>query len=293
MQALNLLLIYSVVIIIASLLGGWLPSMLRMTHTRTQLMMSFVAGLMLGVAIYHLLPHAIATIDNDEAVELASWWLMIGLLLMFILLRAFHFHQHDHSGDEAEHEHEHEHQHAHPLSWTGIALGLGLHTLIDGIALGAAIQADATRGATMGLFGLGVFLAIVLHKPLDAMSITSLMKTGGWSNRARNAVNIAFSLMCPLGALLFFWGVGQVSTDREVLIGCALAFSAGVFLCISLSDILPEVQFHSHDRAKLTVSLLLGISVAYAIGFVEPEHTHDHSHGEEHKSVVHVSNTPG
>ena len=54
-----LIAIYCVCLIFASLAGGWLPSLMRLTHTRMQLMMSFVGGLMLGVAILHLLPHAV------------------------------------------------------------------------------------------------------------------------------------------------------------------------------------------------------------------------------------------
>ncbi len=284
MTTLMLLLLYSLAIFVASLLGGWLPSLLRMSHTRTQLMMSFVAGLMLGVACYHLLPHAVLTMGGEQAIDRAVWWLMIGLLFMFVLLRTFHFHQHDqHSHDDMSHQHcDGAHHHsaepggqehaAHPLSWAGIALGLSLHTLIDGIALGAAIQTDAMSDIVTGLFSIGVFAAIVLHKPLDAMSITSLMIASGWGVRARVCVNIGFAAMCPLGAVLFFWGVEQVAIDRDVLVGCALAFSAGVFLCISLSDLLPEVQFHSHDRGKLTIALLLGIALAYGIGLLEPKH---------------------
>ncbi len=278
MTALTLLLIYSVAIFAASLLGGCLPSLLRMTHTRTQLMMSFVAGLMLGVACYHLLPHAILTMDSEDSIDRAVWWLMMGLLFMFVLLRTFHFHQHDHTEDD--HHHHDESPVAHPLSWTGIALGLSLHTLIDGIALGAAIQADAVQQQGMGLFSLGVFAAIVLHKPLDALSITSLMVASGWRPLLRSLVNVTFALMCPLGAALFFWGVEQVGGDQGLLVGSALAFSAGVFLCISLSDLLPEVQFHSHDRGKLTVALLLGIVLAYGIGMLEPEYAH-HGHDVE------------
>lgn len=295
MTTISLFISYSAAIFAASLLGGWLPSMLRMTHTRMQVVMSFVAGLMLGVACYHLLPHAVLTLPADGAIDQAVWWLMIGLLFMFVLLRSFHFHQHDlaeedgcsHAGDghAGDHAHGHEHEHtsqvqaAHPLSWAGIALGLSLHTLIDGVALGAAIHADALQSEGMGLLSIGVFAAIVLHKPLDAMSITSLMVASGWSSRARWLVNAGFGLMCPLGAALFLWGIGQWGGDQSVLVGSALAFSAGVFLCISLSDLLPEVQFHSHDRTKLTIALLLGILVAYGIGSLEPEHAHhDTSH---------------
>ncbi|MEZ6076403.1 MAG: hypothetical protein R3C56_12310 [Pirellulaceae bacterium] len=62
------------------------------------------------------------------------------------------------------------------------------------------------------------------------------------------------------------------------LAGWGLAFSAGVFLCISLSDLLPEMEFHLHSRFQLTAALLLGIMAAVAIGsLVEGEHAHDHA----------------
>ena len=116
MSTYALLTIYSLAIILVSLLGGWLPSRIRMTHTGTQVMMSFVAGLMLGVACYHLLPHAIMTLPGESRVDEAVWWMMMGLLLMFVLLRAFHFHQHspieqDSSDCQSEHGHDHDHGH--------------------------------------------------------------------------------------------------------------------------------------------------------------------------------------
>ena len=55
-----------------------------------------------------------------------------------------------------------------------------------------------------------------------------------------------------------------------------LAVSAGFFICISLSDLLPEVSFHQHDRGKLTLSLLLGIALAFAVENL-PGHSHVHS----------------
>ena len=57
----------------------------------------------------------------------------------------------------------------------------------------------------------------------------------------------------------------------HAIVGCALAFSAGVFICISLSDLLPELEFHAHDRFKLSLALLLGVAAAWGIGYLEPE----------------------
>ncbi len=274
-----LLTLYCLAIALVSVVGGLLPDLVRFTHTRTQVIMSLVAGLMLGVAVYHLLPHGIVMAGGPGAADVAVWWLMLGLICMFLLLRMFHFHQHDFSAEEeGHHEHHHHHPHGEPvtpvhtLSWAGIALGLAVHTLIDGVALGAVMQGD--HPGYTGLLGLGVFLAILLHKPLDAMSITALMDAGGWDRRARMAVNLLFATMCPLGALLFFHGVDLIGEGSDHVVAAALAFSAGAFICIALSDLLPEVHFHSHDRGKLTVAFLLGIVLAYGIGGLEPSSLH-------------------
>jgi zinc and cadmium transporter len=69
-------------------------------------------------------------------------------------------------------------------------------------------------------------------------------------------------------------GIQQLVETQHLVLGGALGFAAGVFLCIALADILPEVHFHTHDRLKLSVVLLAGVALAYAIGFVEPGHEH-------------------
>ena len=88
--------------------------------------------------------------------------------------------------------------------------------------------------------------------------------------------------MCPLGAAGLYFGLQQFGPAQDVILAAALAFSAGVFLCISLSDLLPEVQFHSHDRARLSLALLVGVALAYGIGYLEPGHTHGQGGGAAH-----------
>lgn len=304
-----LLTIYCVFIVAASLGGGALPWLLRLSHRQMQLLMSFVGGLMLGVAILHLFPHGVhelSPVVPDAALDWASTWMLGGLLGMFMLIRVFHVHAHEHGDtsdvghghgagcghDHGKHDHHHDHEHshdhgllhlgakeaddpAHRFSWLGLAIGLSLHTLIDGLALGAAVAAEINHQHGLMLAGLGTFLAVALHKPLDALSITSLMAAGGWSKRDTWLANIGFALMCPIGAIVFVSGVGSFGGGNQALvIGCALAFSAGVFLCISLADLLPELAFHAHDRFPLTALLLLGVLAAWGIGFLEPHHAH-------------------
>jgi zinc and cadmium transporter len=307
--------LYSLLVVIASLSGGLVMLLARLTHTRTQLLMSFVAGMMLGVGLFHMLPHSVV---ETGSLDRSIIWMMGGLLLMFFLQRFFHFHQHGPSemGLEVEgasvaahrqHDHDHHHEHGHDhdhdagrnhghadssqghaLNWIGIAIGLTIHTLLDGIALAASVEVEAAVPAASGLFGLGTFLAVLLHKPLDAMAITTLMLASGWSAWSRHLVNLLFALVAPLGVGLFYLGVQRLG-DQHNAVGCALAFSAGTFLCISLSDLLPEVQFHAHDRVKLSIALLLGIAASYVIGFFEAAgHDHLHNgHSHEHRSHEH------
>jgi len=115
------------------------------------------------------------------------------------------------------------------------------------------------------LLGLATFLAVLLHKPLDSLSFTSLMEAGGWSKRNQALVNLGFALVCPLGALLFWTGASQAVIGQNSAIGIALAFSAGFFICIALSDLLPEVAFHSHDRGKLSAALIVGVALAVGL----------------------------
>jgi len=273
------LVLYCTLIVVASLVGGWLPSAMRLTHTRLHLMMSFVSGLMLGVGVLHMIPHATA---YTHSLDQAAAWTLIGLLAMFFLIRAFHFHSHDVAeepahAEHAHHHHQHDDEHheehagprAHRLSWVGVAIGLGIHTAIDGVALAASVVAEAH--AEVRLLGLGTFLVVLLHKPMDALSITSLMAAAGWPQRTRQIVNAAFATMCPIGAAIFFLGAGP---EPGVAVGCALGFAAGAFLCIALGDLLPEIHFHSHDRLKLSAALLAGVALAYGIGLLEGEAHH-------------------
>ncbi len=309
-----LLVIYCALLIMASLVGGWFPIMVRLTHTRMQLMMSLVGGLMMGVALLHLLPHAVV---ETNSLDYAAWSCTLGLLAMFLTIRVFHVHQHgpppevgDHHEpsrcDHVHHDHQHvaehdgtehdgtEHNGTDPrrLSWIGLFFGLAIHSALDGVAVGASLAAGVEYGSTWGMIGAGTFLAVFLHKPLDSLSITSVMAVSHWSTKSQSVVNLLFSLICPIGLLLTYFGVQNLGQWQHIAVGCALGFSAGVFLCISLADILPEIQFHRHDRVKLTAALLLGVVLAFGIGLFEPKHAHDqhtrdsasqHDHEGEHQ----------
>lgn len=296
--------LYCTLILLASLAGGYIPTLVRLTHTRMQVATSFVAGMMLGVGVLHMIPHSY---HYTESLDRTVQWLVGGFLFMFFLQRFFHFHHHDVPDEDPEacgtvtntksccacHDHEHKvtsqaadhHPHEHTLadksarhlSWGGAALGLTLHTLIDGIALGASVEAELRTAGSGFLLGLSTFLVIILHKPFDALAISTLMAAGGWSKRARHTINGLFALAIPAGVALFYLGASQFVDSSHYFLGACLAVAGGAFLCIATSDLLPELQFHSHDRGKLSAAMILGLGFAVLIGNFE---TCGHDHGK-------------
>src|SRR5438093_11231726 len=104
-----LLVIYCIFVLFASLGGGWLPMLVGLTHTRLQVAISFVAGLMLGIALLHFLPDASEQLNSvDRVVK----WTLGGFLVMFFVQRFFHFHHHDlPEGDPEDCCHEHTEPH--------------------------------------------------------------------------------------------------------------------------------------------------------------------------------------
>ncbi|WP_240911219.1 ZIP family metal transporter [Paludisphaera soli] len=268
--------VYCALIVGVSLLGGLTPLALVLTHTRLQVYLSFSAGTMLGAAFFHMLPESVE-MGGPGTVQ----WTAMGLLALFFLERFFSFHQHESTEAEAHQHHDHDHAPGHhrggrkeagghPLSWGTAAFGLAVHSLVGGVALASAVAADYAEQGRVGGMAWGVFLATVLHKPADAMTIVSLMIRAGVSVRPAHLVNLGFALMIPLGAACFFIGVDRLAPHQaESLTAIALAFSAGTFLCISLSDLLPELQFHSHDRMKLSLALLAGFLLMAGTSTIE------------------------
>jgi zinc and cadmium transporter len=272
-------------VVLASLLGGFLPLATVLTHTRLQLYLSFAAGAMLGAAFFHMMPDAI----RHGSVGALNWS-AAGLLSLFFLERFFAFHHHEAPADPADpcptHPHEHSHGRGHSagvvnasapggpgssnkgtsLHWGAAAFGLALHTLSGGVALAGAVLSDKGLGPS----ALGVFIATLVHKPADALTIVSLMLRAGVPRGRAHLVNLGFSLMIPLGATIFWVGVAFLPSSTSALVTSdTMAFSAGTFLCIALSDLLPELQFHAHDRWKLSLALLAGVALMALAGQLE------------------------
>ena len=306
-----LLATYTLLILAASLAGGLLPTLVRLDHARMQIALSVVAGVMFGVGVIHMIPHAVVlwydsgvagVQDHHGGLDGLMLALMLGFLTMFLLERFFSYHHHEPAeaalaasgSSEAAgaalapgaHGHSCVHEVAEgmngpgatPVGWAGALAGLAIHTILNGVALAASVEAACEGDHGLALAGFGVFLGVALHKPFDAMTITMLMRAAGIRRGFIHLANLGFALMIAAGIGVFFLGVAG-SPNQTAWTALALSFSAGTFLCIALSDLLPELHFHRHDRLKLTAALLVGIGIAWGTGYLEQGvHSHGHHH---------------
>jgi len=290
---------YALIVALLSLAGAAVPMRYRLGHAQLQVYLSLAAGALLGAALFHLLPESAEQIHGAFGLPT-----VIGIGLVFFLQRylAPHSHEplghshHSHSShssppsDTAQHQHEpletlhvalehseqHPRVHARPLV-TGLVaiLALSIHSFFDGVAIGAA------GGGTIagGSLGVAVFLSVLVHKPLDGLSVSVLLLSSGVRSRNLWLIQVLYAALVPLGAIAFVATRGAIA-DPSTFVGYTLAFSAGTFLAIALTDLLPELHFHAHDRHKLSAALLTGLLVMWLtslIGHSDAHDEHDHA----------------
>ena len=263
--------LYTGAILLGALAGGALP--LFASVRRSDLLLSFSAGVMLGAAFFHMLPEAVER-GGSAVVPFA----VVGFLFLYLLERFVLVHVCAEPGPNRRlstagaplphHADEHEHVHhgqAEPdpdgtgcdVHTLGVAawVGLSAHTVIDGFALAAASVTPE--------LGLLVFLAILAHKVPNAFSLSAILLSEGYSRGRAVAMNAAFAVMVPVGAGVYVLVRQLVHVERFTAI--ALAASAGTFLHLSLSDILPDLHRRGASRWRLSVALVAGVAMMAAL----------------------------
>lgn len=264
---------YALIVVLASLLGAALPLRFQLTHARLQLYLSLAAGALLGAAVFHLLPEAAELVPEHFGITMAA-----GIVLVFLMQRYVAPHSHELMAPAAaDHQHGHHHhactdthqQHGTGPFLTGMItiLALSVHSFLDGVAIGVATS--SSEGMQRSL-ELSVFLSVLIHKPMDGMSVSILLIHSAARRSMLWLIQVVYALLVPLGAAAFWLMKGELSKTLETpLVGHALAFSAGIFCSIALTDLLPELHFHKHDRNKLSAALLLGLGVMLLTRLIE------------------------
>jgi zinc and cadmium transporter len=242
--------LYSAVIFVGAIGGALVPLLVTLEHRLTTFL-AFAAGIMFGAAFFHMLPEAFHA-GRYAAFTFAP----VGFFVLFVLERYVLVHVCEEPPDCEEHSL------GGAMGLTAF-LGLSLHTLFDGIALASA---------TWEGVGAMAFVAIAAHKVPSSLSLAAILKAEGKSKGRILLYAALFGLMVPLGAGLYL-GVQSILSIESVA-PKALAFSAGSFLYIAVSDLLPHVNRHGKDRRWPNVAAMLGgLASMYVLAQISP-HVH-------------------
>jgi zinc and cadmium transporter len=226
---------YLPTVVFISLLGGFLPLLRAMSQRALALLLSFSAGVLLGAVFFHMLPEIGRHLDHT-----VGWPILTGFLLIFVMERFVFVH----ACEERECD----------IHQMGIPafLGISLHSLIDGIALGA--------GLILPQLGPVVLLAVIIHKMPDSISISSILLAAGWDRRKIGMLNLLFSLTTPVGAMIAYLFLRSLAPEY---IAMAIGLSAGTFLAIATADILPQVHRIEQRNPMTLLFLALGLMVSW------------------------------
>jgi zinc and cadmium transporter len=235
---------YSFFILLGALAGA-LVVVFTQRVTRLVTFLAFAAGVMLGAAFFHMLPEAFHG-GGYPAFTLVP----AGFVFLVVLERFFLSHSCEEPLNCTEHAH-------HGLGLAAL-VGLSVHTLVDGVALGSAVKEGV---------GLMAFIAIIAHKVPSSLSLASILKSENRSSSIILGYACFYGLMVPVGAGLYF--ASDAALQFEKLSPWALAFSAGTFLYIAVSDLLPHVSRHGKERqGRNVVALIAGLLLMLALSQV-------------------------
>lgn len=259
---------------IVSLIGGvlLLAGKKRAYHL-AEYATPFAAGALLAAAFLDLLKEG----AHNGAAELVLLWTLIGMLVFFLLestLMWFH------------HHHEHQEKRVDPTA-SLIIVGDTLHNIIDGIAIAAAFLISVPTGIV-------TTIAVAAHEIPQEIGDFGLLLKKGLARRTVLLVNIGSALATTLAALIFF----RAGEANETLLSCLIGITAGFFIYIAASDIIPSIH-ETKDKRSLNIKssllvlgvLVVGLTTTIAHQYIDNEHGHsdtaessqEHSDDHDHE----------
>jgi len=202
-------------------------------------LISFSAGVLLSTAIAHLLP------ESQELNTNALIWLLLSFVLFYILEHGIILHS---CGETGECE-------VHPVDKIAM-LGIGFHSLLDGIVIGVGFEIS---------FALGIIatLSVLLHEVPEGISTVSILLHSGYTRKKAILFSWIVALATPVGAIL---AVLLLNDIQENVLGALLAVAAGSFLYVAASDLIPEI--HRQSKLLNIVLVIFGVAFPFIIRLV-------------------------
>jgi len=189
----------------------------------TVYLISFAAGALVALSLLDVLPEAF------ELNEYGLHWALLSFLAFYALEKSVVVHAAHEEIGECRPESE-----AHRRHSFGVMsfLGIGFHSLLDGVVIGAGFADSHTTGIV-------TTLGVTLHEFPEGLSILSILFHADFDRAQAIAYSVAVALATPVGAVggyLFLQGIGAG------VLGALLGIAAGSFLYIAASDLLPETH---------------------------------------------------
>lgn len=230
------------------LIGGGLAWGLRGKENRLQqdylpLLLSFSGAYLLGIAAMELMP----TIFSNPEFHTGIW--LLGGFFVQLLLEGL--------SQGVEHGHVHAHKREGYTYALSVMIGLGLHALLEGLPLGAAVESLGHHHEHTDSGHL--LMGIVLHKIPAAFALALLLHHSGYQKTFILVCLLIFAVLSPLGALL-----GEVISIDPLWTNRVLALVVGSFLHISTTIIFEADGNRGHGISlKKFAVVVLGMAVAF------------------------------
>jgi zinc and cadmium transporter len=201
------------------------------------------AGSMMGGAFIHLIPEAIESVAGEHQKEQIFVFILAGFALFFILERVLHWHHCHKHNEKCE---------AHPFTYLNL-VGDGLHNFIDGIVVAAAFSVNFE-------LGIATTIVVITHEIPQEISDFGVLIHGGFTKAKALLCNFLSGTLAILGAV---FGV-MLSQYAQWATPMLLALTAGGFIYISASDLIPEL----HKESKLYKSIIAFVCFFIGVGLM-------------------------
>lgn len=244
MSVLLQILLATVLVSLLSLLGI-VSLFLRERALRQSLLVlvALSAGVLMGGAFFHLLPEALEAAGAGRILGLAVVGFS-GFYLIERLLRWHHFHHH-----EGE---------VHAFAYMNL-VGEAVHNFLDGLLIAASFVASPALGLT-------TTVAVALHEIPQEIGDFGVLLHGGFSRNKALVVNFLSALMAILGGLIGY----SLSQTLAGWVPALVALTAGGFIYIAASDLLPEIREETGPKSLLHfLVFLVGLAATYGLAGLE------------------------
>ncbi len=220
-------------------------------------LVSFGAGALFGDAFIHLLPEAI---EESGGFGLSiSVFILLGIIISFIVEKFIHWH-HCHHIENKGHKHHLDHKTKESSLAAMNLFGDAMHNFIDGLIIAASFLVNIP-------VGIATAVAVLLHELPQELGDFGILLHAGLSKSRALFYNFLVSLTGFLGVGVAFFLSNYMTGLTEFL----LPLSAGVFIYIAGSDLIPEL----HHEIKVERSIMqlamfvLGIMIMLSLLLIE------------------------